>query len=156
MKHLLKNPVVNALGLSIFTAFYGFIFIFTSGHIEFNSLLYYNRAAADQYFWTAWSGFLASGSHAYIAYGLIAISILVVMMLLLRRHPYDEYHADVLIQCLAIATILTLAAIAVLYLMILSDANGIIEKFTLFIVIHWTTVVLADLGYVLVCRWDRI
>ena len=74
-------------------------------------------------------------------------------MLLFRRRPYDEYHTFKLIQCLVIATILTLIAIAGFYLMILSDSNGIVEKFTLFIVIHWTTVVLADLVYVFVCRW---
>ncbi|AGA67590.1 hypothetical protein Desdi_0015 [Desulfitobacterium dichloroeliminans LMG P-21439] len=153
MKHLIRNPAINAIGLCIFTAFYGLIFIITPGHMEFENLLYYNRATTVEPFWTGWSDFLASGYHAYIAYALIALSIVVVLMLLLRRHPYDEYHADVLIQCLAVATILTLAAIAIFYLMVLSNANGIVEKFTLFIVIHWATVVLADLVYVLVCRW---
>lgn len=153
MKRILKNPAVNALGLSLFTAFYALIFIVTSGHIEFESLLYYNRAMSIQSFWTGWSNFLASGRHSFIAYTLIGITILVVLMLLLRRHPYDEYHTANLAQCLAVAAILTLIAIAGFYLMILSDPNGIVEKFTLFIVIHWTTVVLADLAYVSVSRW---
>ncbi|MGE4271864.1 MAG: hypothetical protein ACRKFN_01050 [Desulfitobacterium sp.] len=153
MKHLLKNPAINAIGLGIFSAFYGLIFIMTSGHMEFENLLYYNGATTLEPFWTGWSNFLASGYQAYIAYALIALSSVVVLMLLMRKHPYDEYHADVLIQCLAVATILTLAAIAIFYLMVLSNANGIVEKFTLFIVIHWATVVLADLVYVLVCRW---
>ncbi|HHY26256.1 MAG TPA: hypothetical protein GX523_05810 [Desulfitobacterium dehalogenans] len=153
MKHFLKNPAVNAIGLSLFTAFYGLIFIVTSGHLEFKNLLYYNRATDIHPFWTGWSNFLASGHHAYIAYALIGITVLVVLMLIFRRHHYDEYHTAYLIQCLAVAAILTLAAIAGFYLMILSEPNGIVEKFTLFIVIHWTTVVLADLVYVLVCRW---
>lgn len=153
MNNLLKNPVTNAIGLSIFTAFYGLIFIITSGHQEFVNLLYYERLSVVQPFWSAWSTFLALGYHAYIAYSLIALSTLIVLMLLLRRHPYDEYHADVLIKCLAVAAILTLAAIALFYLLILSEPNGIVEKFTLFIVIHWGTVVLADLVYVLMCRW---
>ncbi len=51
------------------------------------------------------------------------------------------------------AVALTLIAIGIFYLMILSDPNGIVEKFTLFIVIHWAVVVLADLAYVLLCRW---
>ena len=74
-------------------------------------------------------------------------------MLLIRRRPYDEYHTANLIQCLVAAAVLTLMAIAAFYLMILSDPNGIVEKFTLFIVINWATVVLADLAYVLVCKW---
>lgn len=153
MKNILKNPVVNALCISMFTVFYGLIFIVTSGHIEFKRLLYYSRSTSIYPFWTDWSRFLASGHHIYIAYALIAITVLIVLMLLFRRRPYDEYHVANLIQCLAAATILTLIAIAGFYLMVLSDSNGIIEKFTLFIVIHWATVVLADLVYVLVCRW---
>lgn len=154
MKSILKNPGINAVCISLFTSFYGLIFIVTSGHVEFESLLYYNQATSIHPFWAGWSSFLASGYHAYIAYVLIAITILVVLMLLFRRRPYDEYHVANLIQCLAAAAVLTLIAIAVFYLMVLSDSNGIVEKFTLFIVIHWTTVVLADLVYVLVCRWS--
>ena len=153
MKGFLKNPIINAVCISLFTAFYGLIFIVTSGHVEFESLLYYIRATRNHRFWTGWSSFLALGHHVYIAYALIAITILVVLMLLFRRRPYDEYHVAKLIQCLAVAAILTLIAIAAFYLMILSDSNGIVEKFTLFIAIHWTTVVLSDLVYVSVCRW---
>lgn len=153
MKSILKNPKINAVCISLFTAFYGLIFIVTSGHVEFERLLYYSRSTGIHPFWTLWSNFLASGYHAYIAYVLIAITVLVVIMLIFRRRPYDEYHVDNLIQCLAVATVLTLIAIAAFYIMILSDSNGIIEKFTLFIVIHWVTVVLADLVYVFVCRW---
>ncbi len=153
MKSLLRNPVTNAVGISLFTAFYALIFIVTSGHEEFAGLLYYRRTTRFHPFWTDWSRFLASGHHVYIAYAMMAVTFAVVLMLLLRRRPYDEYHTAQLLQCLAVATILTMVAIAGFYLMILSDANGIVEKFTLFIVIHWVTVVLADLVYVLICRW---
>lgn len=153
MKGLLKNPAVNAVCVSLFTAFYGFIFIFTSKHIEFQNLLYYARAARTHSFWTGWSAFLALGYHAYVAYAAIGATVAVVLLLLFRSHPYDEYHTDTLLKCLAVATVLTLAAIALFYLMVLSDPNGIVEKFTLFITVHWTTVVLADLVYVLACRW---
>ncbi len=154
MKNILKNPRVNAVCISMFTAFYGLIFIVTSGHVEFERLIYYNKSTGVHQFWTGWSNFLASGHHIYIAYTLIAITVLVVLMLLFRRRPYDEYHVASLIQCLAAAAVLTLIAIAGFYLMILSDSNGIVEKFTLFIAIHWATVVLADLVYVFICRWS--
>lgn len=153
MKGILKNPAVNAVCLSLFTAFYAAIFIVTSGHNEFESLLYYSRSTGFHPFWTGWSSFLASGHHVFIAYTLIVITFLVVLMLIFRRRPYDEYHTSILIQCLVAAAILTLVAIAVFYLMILSDSNGIVEKFTLFIVVHWTTVVVADLVYVSICKW---
>ena len=154
MKSLLRRPFVNALCISLFTAFYGLIFIITSRHIEFENLLYYSRVSYNtDSFWTDGSNFLAAGHQAYIAYALIAITILVVVMLLLRKHPYDEYHISLLNGCLTVAIVLTLIAIAIFYLMILSDPNGIVEKFTLFITIHWTVVVLADLSFVLLCRW---
>jgi heme exporter protein D len=154
MKYFLKHPLSNAVCISLFTLFYGLIFILTSRHIEFGSLLYYKDTANKaNTFWESWSSFLASGKHSYIAYIMFAITILIVILLMLRRHPYDEYHTSLLVQCLAVAVILTLIAIAIFYLLVLSDPNGIIEKFTLFIAIHWITVVLADLVYVILCRW---
>ena len=154
MKRILRSPEANAVCISLFTAFYGLIFIVTSGHSEFKNLLYYSSAkhSVDP-FWEGWSDFLAAGNHVYIAYALIVITILVVVLLILRRRPYDEYHISLLSQCLSVAAVLTLIAIAIFYLVILSDPNGIVEKFTFFIVIHWTTVVLADLAFVLLCRW---
>ncbi len=154
MKHILSHPAINAVCISLFTIFYGLIFIVTSGHMEFESLLYYGGVSLrGDFFWNGWGSFLAAGHHVYIAYVMIALTVLVVVLLLLRRHPYDEYHTSLLIRCLAVAAVLTLIAIAVFYLMILSDPNGIIEKFTLFVVIHWSTVILSDLVYVLLCRW---
>lgn len=154
MKRILRHPALNAICITIFTAFYGSIFIVTSGQAGFRNLLFFTggEQRADP-FWEGWSGFLASGHQAYIAYALIAVTALIVVLLTLRRHSYDEYHTALLIECLAVATVLTLIAIAVFYLMILNDPSGIVEKFTLFIVIHWTTVVLADLSYVILCRW---
>lgn len=146
MKRILRHPAVNAVCISLFTAFYALVFLTASKNIAFG------KQIADP-FWEGWSSFLTAGYHAYIAYAMIAITILVVVLLILRRRPYDEYHTSLLIHCLAVAAVLTLVAIAVFYLMILSDPSSIVEKFTLFIVIHWTTVVLCDLTYVLLCRW---
>ncbi|MEL7623828.1 MAG: hypothetical protein AAGU12_09585 [Clostridiales bacterium] len=153
MNRILRHPAANGICISLFSAFYALIFIITSGHREFTNLLYYSRHPQISSFWGSWSGFLAAGRHAYIAYGLLAITILVVILLFLRRRAYDEYHTALLIQCLIVALVLTLIAIAAFFLIILSDANGIVEKFTLFITIHWATVVLADFTYVTLCRW---
>lgn len=88
-----------------------------------------------------------------VAYAMIVLTILIVVLLMIRRHPYDEYHTWLLFQSLAIAAVLTLVAIAIFYVMILCDPRCIVEKFTLFIAIHWITVVLCDLSYVILCRW---
>ncbi|MPM28121.1 hypothetical protein SDC9_74640 [bioreactor metagenome] len=153
MKRILRHPATNAVCISLFTGFYALIFLVTSGHAEFQSLLYYSRAGqtADP-FWAGWSLFLSAGFQKYIAWVLIALTALVVAALLKRRRPFDEYHTAILTACLSAAVVLTLIAIAFFYLLILSDPNGIVEKFTLFITIHWITVVLADFTYVLLCR----
>lgn len=153
MNRILRHPATNAVCISLFTAFYALIFIITSKHIEFSRLMYYSRENHNSdSFLESWSAFLDAGYHAYIAYALIAVTVLIVIFLSLRRRAYDEYHTSLLIQCLIVALMLTLIAVAVFFLLILSDANGIVEKFTLFITIHWATVVLADLVYVLLCR----
>ena len=154
MKRLFRLPMTNAVCVSLFTAFYALVFITTSRGPRWGSLL---QAGGPQQkaasFWEGWSGFLANGYHGYIAWGMIAVTILVVVLLMLRCHPYDEYHTSLLTQCLAVASVLTLIAIAIFYLMILRDPSGIVAKFTLFIIVNWTTVVLSDLAFVLLCRW---
>ena len=52
-----------------------------------------------------------------------------------------------------VSIILTLIAIALFYVAVLMAPEAIIEKFTLFIMIHWVTVILADLVFVLICQW---
>ena len=150
MKQLLKSPAVNAACISIFSAFYAYVFLLTLKNIEFGNDLYSKDTAP---FWQLWSNFLAAGNQYYIAYTLTAITVIIVVLLVMRRRPHDEYHTSILANCLVVAAVLTLAAIAIFYLVILSDPTGIIEKFTLFIVIHWASVVLANLAYVLLCRW---
>ena len=121
MKNMLKIPAVNAVSVSLFTAFY---------------------AAVS----------FAVGQNQYVAYVMIAMTILVVVLLLSQRRPYDEYHASMLSLCLIAALVLTMIAIAVFYLVILSEPDGFIDKLSFFISVHWAAVVLADLAYVLLCR----
>jgi len=155
MKRLLKSPALNAVCVSLFSAFYSLIFIVTSHHKEFTDMLYYNnreRPNENELFWARWSGFLAVGKHQYIAYILIALTVTVVVLLLTNSKPYDEYHVDRLITCLVTALVVTMGGIAVFYFSVLSVPNGIVEQFTFFIVVHWTGVVLSDLAYVILCR----
>jgi len=63
MRRFLKSPVVNAIFISLFTAFYAIIFCVTSGSAEFRNDLYYKGGAS---FLSAWSGFLAEGHQIYI------------------------------------------------------------------------------------------
>lgn len=146
MKRLLRYPATNAACLGLFSAFYALVFLLGSGQSA-------DPALAPSRLWSAWSGFLAGGGQRTIAVIMILLTLLVVALLLTHRRSFDEYHTSILLSCLAVALVLTLVAIAVFYLVILSDANGAAEKFTLFITIHWVTVVMADLVFMLLCRW---
>jgi len=146
MRRILRSPATNAAGIGIFTAFYAWIFLGRGAMLTPGP-----RPGGG--FWASWSGFLASGGSAVIAWALIAVAVLTVAMLLTRRRPYDEYHTAHLVQCLAVAAVLTLACIAAFFWMILVDPAAVVEKFALFIAVHWATVALADLAYVVACRW---
>jgi len=149
MKRLLKLPAVNAVCISLFTSFYALVFFMTSNKIEFENNLYYKEKAS---FWPAWNRFLAAGNQLHIARVLIGVTILIVVLLIIHHQPYDEYHTSILTHCLVVSTVLVLIAIAIFYLIILNDPTNMIEKFTLFILVQWTTVVFANLTYVLICR----
>ena len=153
MKRILKHPAVNAVCISLFTAFYALIFIVSSGSNRIGLYFgYENRTLVEGSLLASWSRFLAAGHHRYIACAMIAITLFLVVLLLARRRTYDEYHVERLTTCLVIAMFLTLVAIAMLFLLMLYYPSGIVEMLTFFIVVHWVTVVLADLIYVLVCR----
>ena len=150
MKQFLKSPTVNAVCISLFSAFYWLLFGLQAGTTDYEWLKYYDGNAS---FWSSWSDLILDGFLMVIANILIGVTILVVVLLIVRRKPYDEYHTSILTNCLVVAAVLTLIAIAVFYWIVLSEPFWIGGKFTLFIVIHWTTVVFANLTYVLLCRW---
>ena len=159
MKRIIKSPSVNAVCLGLLTAFYSIIFIATSGNSDFIKALYYSRLSAledflivDRYFWLNWSKFLADGQQKYIAFALIAITAAVIIMLLLRRRPLDEYHVDRLLFCLIAALVITIIAIAMFYLSFFFASHTIVENFTLFIAVHWAAVVLSDFVFVILCN----
>ena len=121
MKRALKSPVVNAVCVSLFSAFYTVVYILTERPM-------------------------------YVAWPMIAVTVLIVIMLLTRRRKYDEYHIAILSNCLIAALVLTMIAIAVFYIIILVDPIAVENKYGYFIDTHWITVVLSDLIYVVLCR----
>ncbi len=148
MKQLLKKPAVNAVCIGMMTAFYTTVFLLA----DFSDSLYYGPHTQAAPFWSSWSDFLSAGHHKLIALALVAVTLIVILLLANRHKNYDEYHVARLIVCFVVSLALTLIAIAGLYLILLADANGVIEKLTLFVTVNWGTVVVADLVFVLLCR----
>ena len=146
MNKILRHPATNAIGISLFSTFYAVIFL------GFSGLITSQTGQSSNPFWAAWDGFLNAGGHQYMACILVTLTAVAVAILLLMHTPYDEYHTTILVKCLALSVIVTLAAIAVFFLVVLFDPVGIISKFTLFITMNWATVVIADLAYLFLCR----
>ncbi|MCL1913717.1 MAG: hypothetical protein FWG10_07560 [Eubacteriaceae bacterium] len=150
MKRNLKSTTFNALCISLLSAFYASIFILYINSLKVGWIGSYE---GDSLFWTVWNNFLASGNHQPLAAFVAAMSVVVVALLLGRTKRHDEYHALILTYCLAVAAILTVIAIAVFYMVILCEPSWFIRKFTLFVLVHWITVVVSNLAYVLICQW---
>ena len=146
MNRFFRHPATNAVGISMFSLFYSILFLAFSDRIRSQT------GSAVKAFWRLWDSFLVHGGHRYTAVVLMILTVLVVVILLLKHKPYDEYHTTILVKCLAVSVILTLAAIAIFFVVVLIDPTQIISKYTLFITINWSTVVLADLIYLLLCR----
>ena len=145
MNRFFRHPATNAAGISVFTSFYSVVFL------AFPDRIQSQVGIVASPFWQSWDTFLSFGVHRYIAFILITLTAFIVAFLFIKHKPYDEYHTAILIKCLAISVIITLAAIAVFFVVVLYDPSGVIGKFTLFIAINWSTVVPADLIYLLIC-----
>ena len=145
MNRFFRHPATNAVGISVFSLFYGVIFLAFSERVQSQA------GVAVNSFWKLWDAFLKDGGHRYTAILLMALTVLVVVLLLAKHKPYDEYHTAILVKCLAVSVILTLMAIAVFFVVVLIDPAQIISKFALFITVNWSTVVFADLIYLILC-----
>ncbi len=148
MMRLLKKPLTNALCLAVFTAFFSYVFFFVA-----NSRFFAKHDVVGTGFWRWWRSFLLNNGQGIFAGLMILLSLLVVFLLLRRRKDYDEYHVGILLSCLAVSLVVVLIALAIFYLAIFRDPFFVQEKCMLFMSVNWATVVLADLTYVLICRW---
>ena len=146
MNRFFRHPATNAVGLALFSAFYGVIFL------GFSPRLLVGTGESQNPFWQAWDGFLLARGHQYLAIVLLILTALAIVILLRHRSVYDEYHTAILLRCLATAIVLALAAIGGFFALILLDPVGIVSKLMLMVSINWASVVLADLVYLLVCR----
>lgn len=154
MMRIFRRPATNAVCLGLFTAFYSIVFLIASGMVSQSGQAAFEADSGHKEpFWKDWCGFLAAGHQFYLLLALVFLTVIVIVMLCLRRHPYDEYHTELLTRCLAVAEVLTLAAIALFFLLVLHDSSDIVPKFTLFIDLHWVTIVVSDFVYVYLCRW---
>ncbi|KUO63130.1 MAG: hypothetical protein APF84_11440 [Gracilibacter sp. BRH_c7a] len=146
---LLKHSIVNAAFIVIMSAIYSFLFIFTSNHIEFLRLL--SKAETLQSdFWNGWSSFIKSGNMEYIGYAIIILTVIILLFMGFKPiKKYDEYQLSILSKSLIVSGILSILAVPVIMILILSDPSYAIETIFLFAVVQWFCVLIIDLIYVI-------
>ncbi len=149
----LRYPFVNGIFVSIFSSFYAFILIATSNHAEFQNILYYTKAKnAYSNNLSIWGEFLYNGNQKYIGIAMIALSVIIIILLVFRKNLYDEYHVEILSKCFLTTGFITICLVAILFFLILSEPIAIVEKITLFVILHWMSILVADLVYIITCR----
>lgn len=146
---ILKHPIVNAMFISLMSAVYSFLFIFTSNHIEFLRLLS-NSDTLQSDFWNGWSDFIKAGNMRYIGYAIIILTLVILLIMFIKpTKKYDEYQRSILSKSLVVAGVLSILIIPIIMIMILSDPNYAIETIFLFAVIQWFVVLVTDIIYVI-------
>ena len=141
-----RHPATNAAGLAVFSAFYGVIFL------AFSPRMLIDTVESQRPFWRAWDAFLLAQGHRWLTVVLLALTALALVILLRHRSVQDEYQTALLLRCLAVAVVLELAGMGLFFALILLDPVGIVSKLALMVSLNWASVVLADLGYLIVCR----
>lgn len=149
---ILRKPQTNAIIISVISIFYALVFILTSGHLEFDRIL--NHAdTLNNTFWNEWSVFLKQGNMKYIGYAYIVLALAIVIILLIRKRDYDEYQTGILEKgVIAMGTVMVFL-FPIALLLILSDLLYSIETLMFLVVAHWSTVLIADLIYVI--KWSK-
>ena len=146
---ILKHPIVNAMFISLMSAVYSFLFIFSSNHTEFLRLLS-NSDTLQSDFWNGWSDFIKVGNMRYIGYAIIILTLVILLIMLIKpTKKYDEYQISILSKSLVVAGVLSILIIPIIMIMILSDPNYAIETIFLFAVIQWFVVLVTDIIYVI-------
>lgn len=143
---VLKHPKVNALFITIISALYAFIFIFTSKHMEFDRIISHSNTL-DSGFWNSWSYFAKNGNMKYIGYIIVILTATIILLTVFKRQKYDEYQVNIFAKGLIAAGVITVLMMPIALLLVLSDKNYVIEIMFLLLTVQWLGVLIVDLIY---------
>ena len=145
---ILRKPQINAVIVSVVSMFYAFVFIFISGHLEFERIL--NHAdTLNSDFWNGWSAFIKQGNIKYIGYAYIALALAVVIISFIKKRDYDEYQISILEKGIMVMGAVMVLLFPIALILVLSAPSYCVETLLFLIVAHWTTVLIVDLIYVI-------
>lgn len=139
----IKNNILYTSVVTVFSLFYAITFIICSNSVEFISLL--NHATTlNSDFWNSWSNFLKQGNLQYIGYVYIVLVVMIVILSILKNYKTNNQPFN--LKGLSVSGAITMFLVPICFLLVLSDPNYSIETATLFVVLHWSVVLIVDVA----------
>lgn len=145
---IMRKPLVNSVMVTIISVFYAFVFVLSSGHLEFERILDHSMTQSST-FWNAWNAFLKQGNLKYIGYSYLVFTAAILVISVTRKPDYDEYQTGILEKGLMVSGIAMVLLFLLAFLLILSDHGYAVELVTFLVVAHWSVLLVADLVYVI-------
>ena len=145
---IFRKPQMNAVIVSAVSAFYAFVFILISGHLEFDRILNHGKTL-NSAFWNGWSAFIKQGNLKYIGYAYLVLALAVVIVSLIQKRDYDEYQISILEKGIIAMGAAMVVLLPIVLVLVLSDPSYCVETLLFLVVAHWSTVLVVDLVYVI-------
>jgi len=145
---ILRKPQINAVIVSAVSMFYALVFILISEHLEFTRILNHTETL-NSYFGNGWSAFIKQGNIEYIGYAYIILALAVVIISFIKKRDYDEYQISILEKGIMIMGAVMVLLFPIALILVLSDKSYCVETLLFLVVAHWSTVLIADLIYVI-------
>ncbi len=92
----------------------------------------------------------------YIGYVYIVLAVVIVIFSFIRKRNYDEYQTGILEKGFIAAGMVMVCLFPLALLLVLSDPQYSIETIMLLVVAHWSTVLIADLVYVMILFFGEL
>jgi uncharacterized MnhB-related membrane protein len=140
-----NNSKISTLFISVISAFYAFLFIITSNHIEFIRLFPHSKTL-NSVFWNCWSTFVQNGNMKYMSYVIIILTTVIIFLTIFKKQKYNEY--EIMARGFVTAGIISVFLFPLLLLLVLSDINYAIESMFLIMSIQWISVLIVNLFYI--------
>ena len=85
----------------------------------------------------------------YIGYAYIILALAIVIVSFIKKRDYDEYQTSILEKAVITMGVALVFFFPVALLLVLSDPSYSIEALMFLLVAHWSSVLIADLIYVI-------
>ena len=143
---IMKSPYVHALFVGGFTLFYAGLFYFTANHMELNSML--ANGTLNSSFWNGLTQFIGAGNMKYVSYiMLLLLAVFLAVTLFKQQKRYDEYQMSILTKLIIVAGVVSMIMLPLMFFMVLSDPNYLVETLFLFITVQWLSVLIGNVFY---------